>query len=957
MDIRSFFGGGGKPSKPLSAENGTKRSPDKAKGSPTKRAPANPKTGGHSAKPPSTVAPSAKEVHDLIDSDDEGAESVPKSQKVLRVKPRKDEAPAPVVENLTNQGSLSVFPSEAKPTEAKPCVSLKDVLPVLSMSSSRPSASANSSESASISASVPAQAAISTAASFFGEPEVAEPPPKKSKASPPIPRPSTPEPVSMSVDVPDGQPLGADPLTGFPLGRHLCLEGTKFVFTGEMDGIPRDVAEDLVKTLGGSVVSAVSGRVTHVVFGTKLENDKEVHTSKKYTTAQEKDIPLLDEAAFRHLIATRSRPVGKDAKKATASAAKKKSDWDPSIAVRANSSPAKKSPVRAAAPSSSSSSSSTTVKLSKPLALAAPVAKAAPLSSEMMWVDKYKPSSMQDMIGSASVVKQLTQWLDSWYDIHITGKKKKPVVKGQYAANPGAKAVLLSGPPGIGKTTMATLCAKEKGYELVEMNASDVRNRAAINDQVSGVVMSKAIAPDGSIRRRLLVMDEVDGMGAGDVGGMGAMVAIIKKSKNPIICICNDRSAQKMKPMVAACYDLKVSRPMKQLVAKRLKLLASNEGLNIEDNAAEALVEQSGGDIRQAIHALQMWRARSATMSYAELKSRDDAIGKDKMLRHSPFDACGMILGGSAKQMALSDRYNSFFIDYSLVPLLIQQNYLEAGGNGAFAFSRQPDEVLRLEALADAAAAVSDMDMAGSKIMGGGDQHWELLPAQAAMACRVGTKVAGYLPRPQFPGWMGKNSTRNKRVRLTKEIVHHTLLSIGQGFLPIRLEYVPFLREQLLQPLLRGGAEGATSVVTLLDAYGLSREDFIESMKELQFVSRDGGQAETALKDRFGAIESGTKAALTRAYNTSGHNSQALVHEQGAGKGSKKRAAASSAMADEEDDDEDDNEGDEADNKGGTSKDAEDVGDIAAFAKKQRKGKRSAPAKKKAPAKKAKVAK
>ena len=55
-------------------------------------------------------------------------------------------------------------------------------------------------------------------------------------------------------------------------------------------------------------------------------------------------------------------------------------------------------------------------------------------------------------------------------------------------------------------------------------------------------------------------------------------------------------------------------------------------------NAAVMLVEQGGNDIRQAVHALQMWRAQSKTMKYEDLKNSMSRIGKDQVLRQSAFD-------------------------------------------------------------------------------------------------------------------------------------------------------------------------------------------------------------------------------------------------------------------------------------------------------------------------------
>ena len=87
--------------------------------------------------------------------------------------------------------------------------------------------------------------------------------------------------------------------------------------------------------------------------------------------------------------------------------------------------------------------------------------------------------------------------------------------------NPGAKAVLLSGPPGIGKTTVASLVAREAGYELLELNASDVRSKKAVNEELANVVLSQAMNGQGQMRKRLVIMDEVDGMGGQDRGNTG----------------------------------------------------------------------------------------------------------------------------------------------------------------------------------------------------------------------------------------------------------------------------------------------------------------------------------------------------------------------------------------------------------------------------------------------------
>jgi len=531
---------------------------------------------------------------------------------------------------------------------------------------------------------------------------------------------------------------------------------------------------------------------------------------------------------------------------------------------------------------------------------------------------------MSQVIANQDIVKKLVDWVTKWNVAHLGAKSFKWM--GSSPKDMNCKAALLSGPPGIGKTTVVHLVANQLGYEVYELNASDTRSKKAVTEMVRDVVQSQAMNSNGTMKKRLVVMDEVDGMGGSDRGGIPELIKVIKESKTPIVCICNDRQAQKIKSLANHCFDLRVKRPTKQQIAKRLIEIAGKEGLLVEPNAAESLVEQVGNDIRQCLHTMQMWRAQSNTMRYAELKSGMQRIEKDRVLRSSPFEAVLQILAGP--KYPFSDRFESFFIDYSFIPLMIQENYINNyKGNNSNIMGK--DESLVMERLSNACDAVSDMELCGASLMGQ-DQHWELLPAQAAMCLRVGYLVQGFQGFPQFPSWLGKNSTTTKKKRLTKEIVSHSLLSIGQGFSAIRMEYVPYVRSMLLKPLQTKGAEGVDECITMLDAYGFSKDDLGESMRELGFIK----EGDPVLKDHFSDLDPKVKSALTRSYNATGHRAQALVAEQGfkksRGRGGGGGGGDDDAMAhttedlsaarDINDDDDDD-----------------DVGDVAAFAKAARK--------------------
>ena len=72
------------------------------------------------------------------------------------------------------------------------------------------------------------------------------------------------------------------------------------------------------------------------------------------------------------------------------------------------------------------------------------------------------------------------------------------------------------------------------------------------------------------MQKTLIIMDEVDGMSSGDRGGITAITDMIKKTKVPIICICNDRQSTKIRSLAGHCYDIKFHKPDKRMIARRL---------------------------------------------------------------------------------------------------------------------------------------------------------------------------------------------------------------------------------------------------------------------------------------------------------------------------------------------------------------------------------------------------
>jgi len=141
----------------------------------------------------------------------------------------------------------------------------------------------------------------------------------------------------------------------------------------------------------------------------------------------------------------------------------------------------------------------------------------------MMWSEKNRPQNISEMVGNEEARSALVEWFGKW---------KK-----------GTKPILLVGPPGIGKTTIAGLAAKQFGYDLISLNASDVRSKSRINEILTPLLGNISI-----LGSPMIFVDEVDGIhGRSDYGGTEALIKILKEPTIPIVLAANSDLSDKMK--------------------------------------------------------------------------------------------------------------------------------------------------------------------------------------------------------------------------------------------------------------------------------------------------------------------------------------------------------------------------------------------------------------------------
>lgn len=206
-------------------------------------------------------------------------------------------------------------------------------------------------------------------------------------------------------------------------------------------------------------------------------------------------------------------------------------------------------------------------------------------SRNIPWTVKYRPKTLREVIGNKSSIKEIVNWLKSWRE----GPPKK-------------RALLLHGPPGVGKTVSVEAVARDLNLELVESNASDYRRNADIK-AFAGLASQYSTLTG---KMRVILLDEIDGIsGSTDRGGLRAILDVIKDSRCPIVLTANNIFDPKFTSLRDRCLLIKFRRPSIREIASYLRRICLSEGINAEDDALRFIAEKSNGDVRSAINDLQ----------------------------------------------------------------------------------------------------------------------------------------------------------------------------------------------------------------------------------------------------------------------------------------------------------------------------------------------------------------
>lgn len=366
------------------------------------------------------------------------------------------------------------------------------------------------------------------------------------------------------------------------------------------------------------------------------------------------------------------------------------------------------------------------------------------MSSEPL-IKRYAPKQVSDIIGQSAALKSILSFLYNF---------------------PNEKTILLFGPPGTGKTSSVKAIASQMKYELIELNASDRRNKESILEVLLPASQQASIFGG----KKIILVDEIDNLsGMQDRGGAQAVTEVIEKTRFPIILIANDPFSEKLKSIRKATKTIEFHPVVPEAMVAKLISICELEGIKYEDKAIASIVSASKGDIRAAINDLEMF-STTKKLTFSDIKNseREREESLNNVLREI---LCQRDSTHALEKLDLMDE------EYDLLMLYLDENLQRVYDN---------------KSLACAYRKISLADRFKERIVK--RQHWRFLVyIRALLGCGVTiAKEAcrGYF-EPKQPSLMLKMWQRNMRRAKTKAMLellapklHSSIKQLEKDFLP-----------------------------------------------------------------------------------------------------------------------------------------------------------------------------
>ncbi len=206
----------------------------------------------------------------------------------------------------------------------------------------------------------------------------------------------------------------------------------------------------------------------------------------------------------------------------------------------------------------------------------------------MNWTEKYRPKTLSEVIGNEDSKERLVRWFIKWRSSDKYG-------------------VLLTGPPGTGKTATVYALARDFGYHVIELNASDYRTAEKIMEKLGFIAYGNTLEAyiSGRPKKLLIFFDEIDGIDPKeDRGGLDAVLKIASKKSVPVIASANFIDPVKHKALLDNFEVIEYKRLTPKQIYIVIKRISELEGLDVEKDTLLEISRRARGDARLAINML-----------------------------------------------------------------------------------------------------------------------------------------------------------------------------------------------------------------------------------------------------------------------------------------------------------------------------------------------------------------
>ena len=220
------------------------------------------------------------------------------------------------------------------------------------------------------------------------------------------------------------------------------------------------------------------------------------------------------------------------------------------------------------------------------------------------------------MIGNEQTRLDLVKWLKNW--------------------KIGAKPVLLTGPPGVGKSTAVYAVARQFGYTVIEYNASDVRTRERLRDALAPTLENTSVFGNEKL---LIFLDEIDGLlGRADYAGMDYVLDFIENTTTPVAMAANLEETQKIKKIEQKSQLLRFKPIGADLMMLYLRATCRREGLSVSEETLLKIASNCRGDVRQALNSIQTLSGQKVVGGITDRQFMSDSSALDAILSATEFD-------------------------------------------------------------------------------------------------------------------------------------------------------------------------------------------------------------------------------------------------------------------------------------------------------------------------------